>query len=241
MKNIKVYLYAASVVACSGLTFNAAAAESPAVAEEPAPAPPAYRPWIVGIEAGTQGLLGTSASWRFSDHLGVRLGADYTEWSFSDVKIGGTHYDARVRLLAEPLTCDFYPWQNSSFRASLGLLFNQNELTGSASHSGITIIDGQPFPTDQVGSLNLRIRQPPVNPYLSISGNLFYFDHAHHWALGGELGVAYTGDAEASVTRSGAPSPLIDAAVRRAQKRAQDYADQLKFWPVAKIMVTFSF
>lgn len=80
-----------------------------------------------------------------------------------------------------------------------------------------------------------------VNPYLSIGGNFFYFDRDHHWALGGELGVAYTGDPDVSLTRSGPASPLLDAAVRVEQSRIEDYAEQFQFWPVVKIMVTFSF
>ena len=80
-----------------------------------------------------------------------------------------------------------------------------------------------------------------MNPYLSIGGNFLYFDHAHHWALGGELGVAYTGDPRVSLTRSGPAAPLIDAAVSREQQKAQSWANQLQWLPVVKLMVSYSF
>jgi len=241
MKNSVLRLFATSLLVGTVASLTATAAESSLLSDSSAPPP--YRPFTVGVGAGTDGLIGVSGGWRFADHLGLRAGVGYTEVSSSDVGIGGTRYDVRVRLLDEPLNLDYYPWQQRSFRVSLGLMFNQNELTGTATHTGITIIDGQPFPTDEVGSLHLKIRQQPVNPYLGLGGNLFYFDHAHHWALSGELGVAYTGDARVSLTRSGGsgtPGP-IDAAVSRAQSRAQRYADQFKFWPVAKLSVTYSF
>src|SRR5204863_2148694 len=140
-------------------------------------------------------------------------------------------YDAKIRVMSEPLTLDIYPWKKHSFHISLGLQFNQNRLTGSAQDTG-TII-----PPEKLGTLSLKIEQQLVNPYLSIGGNFFYFDHAHHWAMGGELGVAYTGDAKVSLTRSGPPSPLLDAGARREQGRIEDYANQFKWWPVLKLMV----
>ena len=78
------------------------------------------------------------------------------------------------------------------------------------------------------------------SPYLSIAGNFFYFDHAHHWALGGELGVAYTGDTTVSLTSS-RHTAAIDAAVNYEQQKAQDWVNQFKWFPVLKLMVTYSF
>ena len=80
-----------------------------------------------------------------------------------------------------------------------------------------------------------------MNPSLSVGGNLFYFDRAHRWAMGGEIGMAYTGGADISLTRTGTANPAIDDAMGRAEKRAQRFADQFKFWPVAKLSVTYSF
>ena len=243
---LKQHLLAAALVSAVAFTTTALVAQDGASAvtaptsAEP-PERPLYRPWTVGIEAGTSGIYGGSAAWRFSDHLGVRAGADYAQVSWGHVGIAGIHYDAKLRLLSEPLVLDWYPWKKHSFHVGLGLMFNQNELTGTASDTGTITIDGQPFPSAAVGSLNMKVKQQPVNPYLSIGGNLFYFDHAHHWALAGELGVAYTGDAQVSLTRSGSASPAVDAAVSHAQNRLQRYADQFQFWPVAKLAMTYSF
>jgi hypothetical protein len=225
---------------CAGVTLTATGAEETNKVAELQERPD-YWNWTVGIEGGTEGIGGLFGRWRFSDHVGLHLATDYTTWSLSHVSIANIHYDATIRLLNEPLTFDIFPWKKHSFYISFGWLFNQNQLTGSASDQGTIIIDGHPFPTDQVGSLDLKIRQQWVNPYASIGGNFLYFDHAHHWALGGELGAAFTGDPQVTLTRSGPPAPLIDAAVQGAQRRAQDYANQFKWWPVVKIQLSYSF
>ena len=205
------------------------------------PERPAYRPWTVGLEAGTGGFLGGSLSWRFSDHMGVGLGIDWTELSLDHVGIAGINYNARLRLMSEPITFNWYPWKKHSFYVGLGLLLNQNELTGTAVNNGIITIDGQPFPGPLVGSLQMNVKHQLVNPYLRIGGNFFYFDRAHRWAFNGELGVAYMGESDISLNRSGPSIPAIDQAMNRAKHQLEDYVNQLQFYPVVKLAVTYSF
>ena len=230
MHTKRLCLYAASLMACGSLPFTASAAEATTSIESPPP----YRPLTLGVEAGTTGG-GGSVSWRFADHWGARSGFDYFEYSDSGYAIKELNYDAKIRLMSEPLTLDIYPWKEHSFRISVGVQFNQNRLTGTAVDTG-TII-----PPAVLGTLNLNLEQQLVNPYLSIGGNFFYFDHAHHWAMGGELGVTYTGDPKVSLTRTGPPSALLDAALRFEQNRIEDYANQFKWWPVVKLTVSYSF
>lgn len=224
--------YAASLVACASIPFTASAAEATTPEYSTAPSP--YRPWTLSLEVGTTGA-GGSVSWRFADHFGARAGFNGLQYSDSGFAIKDLSYNAKLRVMSEPLTLDIYPWKEHSFHISVGMQFNQNRLTGTAEDTG-TII-----PPEKLGSLDLDIHQQPVNPYLSIGGNLLYFDHAHRWALGGELGVAYTGNPDVSLTRSGTPSPLLDAAVLYEQGRVEDYAKKFMWWPVVKLMVSYSF
>ena len=122
--------------------------------------------------------MGGSISWRFADHWGARVGFDYWEYSDSGLAIKELTYDAKLRLMSEPLTLDIYPWKEHSFHISVGLQFNQNRLTGTTEDTGIIVAP------PGAGTLNLHIEQQPVNPYLSIGGNFFYFDRAHHWGPG---------------------------------------------------------
>jgi hypothetical protein len=232
MPTARPYLVAASLVA--GACLPLAARADDAMTPKETDAPPLYRPWTLSLEAGTTGA-GGSLSWRFADHWGVRSGFDYFGWSDSGFAIKDLTYNAKFRVMSEPLTFDIYPWAAHSFRVSVGLQFNQNRLTGTAEDAG-TIV-----PPEKLGTLDLTIKQQPVNPYLSIGGNFFYFDHAHHWAMGGELGITYTGDPDVSLTRSGPPSALLDAALRYEQQRVVDYANKFKWWPVAKLTVSYAF
>ena len=79
---------------------NAVELAKPAVSSEPPP----YRPWTIGIGAGTDGLIGAGVSWRFSDHFGARLGIGYAEASWNKLEISGINYDAQLQLLAVPLS-----------------------------------------------------------------------------------------------------------------------------------------
>ena len=242
MNNTKLHIYAASLMVCAGATWNANAAEATDTSE--ATARPPYQPWTVGAEAGSTGL-GGFGSWRFDDHLGVRAGFDYFQWTENNLSIGDFRYSTKARLMSEPLTLDLYPWQKHSFHVSVGMLFNQNQLTGSSSGFGPVTIGGQTFSFSDLGVLNLKVQQQVVNPYLSIGGNFLYFDRAHHWGLGGELGVAYTGDPKLSLTSSGALSggghDTINAALGQEKQKAQDWANQFTWFPVLKLMVTYSF
>jgi hypothetical protein len=238
VQNTKQYLCAASLIACCGTAFTASAAETTNTLESVSRPP--YREWTVGAEAGTTGLGGFGA-WRFSKHLGARAGFDYFQWTENDLQVADLHYNAKLRFMSEPLTLDIYPWKKHSFHISLGVLFNQNQLTGESTISGTVNIGGEEFQVSDVGSLHLKIEPQVVNPYLSIGGNLLYFDRAHRWALGGELGVAYTGGSSVSLTRTGPDSAVIDAAVRREQDKAQNWANQYQWLPVVKLVMTFSF
>jgi len=225
-------LHAARLIAFGSIPLMAGAAESTPVDDSSSLA--LYRPWTLGIEAGTTGA-GGSLSWRFADHWGVRAGIDYLEFTDTGLAIKDLTYNAKIRVMSEPLTLDIYPWKQNSFHISVGLQFNQNRLTGTAEDAG-TII-----PPERIGTLSLTVEQQPVNPYLSIGGNFFYFDHAHHWAMGGELGVSYTCDPKVTLTRTGPPSALLDAAARYEQGRIEDYAEKFKWWPVIKLTVTYGF
>ena len=234
-----------SLIICSGAALNATAADTTNNVAELASRPD-YREWTVGLDAGSTGA-GVFGSWRFYDYLGVRAGFDYFQWTENNLSIADFRYSATARLLSEPLTLDIYPWKAHSFHISVGMLFNQNQLTGTSSGFGPITFAGHTFTFADMGVLNLKAEQQPVNPYLSIGGNFFYFDHAHHWALGGELGVAYTGDTTVSLTRtgglvtSGPVNDAINGLVNHEQQKAQDWANQFKWFPVVKLMVTYSF
>ncbi len=188
-----------------------------------------FNPFTVGAEVGTTGY-GGGASWRFMDHLGVGGGFDYFSYSLNNRNIQDATYSGNLRLQSEPLTLDLYPGKRSSFHLSVGALFNQDQVTGTAL---VNNFNGSGYN----GTLNLSIKYQPVDPYLAIGGNV-YFDSAHHISLSGALGVAYFGDSKVSLT-----SNPVDAtgSVASEQSKIHKYANDLKFFPIVKVGLNFSF
>jgi len=191
---------------------------------------PNYHPFSISAEAATTGV-GGAFGWRFSDLLGAHAGMDYWHYSGNDT-IKDLRYDYKFKALSESVALDLYPWKKLSFRISLGIMVDQSELSGSISR-GYTL-DG----TAYSGSLSLSIKPQPVNPYLAIGGNLFYFDRAHHWAMFGELGAAYTGNARVTLTASDSRATV---SVSNERHRIQDELNGFPIWPIVRLGVTYSF
>lgn len=198
------------------------------------PSPRPFQPFTVGAQVGTLGY-GGGADWRFLNHLGI--GAAFNTFSYDyHGTIESASYDIHLHLQSEPLTLNVYPWTHSSFHISVGALLNQNRLSGSSDET-ITINN------NTYSSPVLHIKQGAENPYLTVGGNL-YFDHAHRFSLGGELGFVYTGKPTVSFTAQntgGVPPAQYQQDVQSELSKIQHYANDFKFWPVAKVSLNVSF
>lgn len=201
-----------------------------------------YRPFTLSLDAGTLGP-GVSASWRFWDHLGVQAGVNGffgASVGVGDRDIEGITYDTEVKLMSEQLALDFYPWKESTFRITLGVLLNQNELEGEmpqSSVAGTFVTVGSGVYQTSDFSLHMAAEQQPVCPYLSI-GASFYLDEANRWSLGGELGVAFTGSPEVTLVQGGG-AVLNPADIEQERQQIEDSA--WKIYPIVKLSLSFSF
>lgn len=209
-----------------------------------------YQPFTLGLEAGSTGP-GVSADWRFADHFGARLGVNGFfggSVDFGTRDLEGNSYNTKLKLMSEPLALDIYPWETSSFRVTVGVLINQSELTGtgvpdySVNLNGEFNINGIFYQSaNGIGDLNLKVEQMPVAPYVSIGMN-FYLDKDQRWSVGGELGVAYTGNPDVTLsTSSGAENgdPLLRGNLNAEAQQIEDGA--WKFYPIVKASINFSF
>ena len=221
---------ATNAPAATPLATTATAKTKPAVTRK---ATPSYRPFSIDAEAGTTGY-GGAATWRFADHLGVRAGLDYFQYSFS-ANVQDAKYNLRIHLMSEPLALDLFPSRNSTFHLSLGALINQNQFTGANGSAQNITINGSPY-FIPANALSLKLKQPAVLPYASLGGNL-YLGSRHHLFLSGELGAAY-GRWNASFTDSSG----ISASDLAAEKsKVQNGANKVPVWPIIKIGIGYSF
>ncbi len=227
LTHVATVVLAALGAATACAASPAAGVTSPLSLDDPRPSFP--QGLTFGLEAGTTGA-GGRVDWRFMDHFGVGTAFDYFSYSDS-ATIKGINYNADLRLMSQPLTLNLYPWAGRSFHVSLGVMFNENQLKGDA--TGTVNLGGTPY----TGHVHLKIEQEVADPYLSIGGNL-YFDKAHHWSLGGELGVTYTGDPSVTLTTNpAAPAAQLDA----ERNQVKDYARDAQFWPILKLSLNYTF
>lgn len=218
---------------------------------------PNYRTFTISADGGTTGL-GGSVSWRFSDNFGVRGGVNYfsydtDEFTYTTKPNGGASqeqkFNVTLRLLSEPIALDYYPSPKSAFHVSIGALVNQNRFTSTVKNSGVVnstyTFNGVDYLQSAVGDFDMEVKQQTLSPYLSV-GTTFYFTKTKHWALNGELGVAYTGSPKVSLS---APNhdPALDATpnfsddVRGEESKIGKDAKDFKFYPIVKIGVSYSF
>lgn len=226
---------ALTCLAMNGSTHTAAAAEASDA--------PDYRPFTLGVEASSTGP-GLSADWRFAEHFGARVGVNGFFGASIDIgnrDIEGINYDTKLKLLSEPLALDIYPWKSSTFRVTVGIMLNQNEVEGEVPQDPVfgntfITIGGNSYDSASIGNLNMKLEQDLVAPYVSI-GMTFYLDKHKHWSLGGELGVAYTGSPDVALSTSTGLVPQQDLDAEAQQ--IEDGAWQ--FYPIVKVSVNYSF
>ena len=198
---------------------------------------PDFNAFNISAEAGTTGVGGTAA-WRFSNHFGLSGGADYLSHNLlNDRTISGVSYSGDFTLQSENVGLRYYPSKTSSFYVGVGALFNQNVVNGSA--SGSVEINGITYNLPANTPLLATYKQQPVCPEVAIGGNFFYFDTAHHWAMGGELGVFYLG--EPKLTLNDTSGLIPPDQLNSYQNQAVSDLKKLPVWPVLKLQVTFGF
>ena len=213
---------------------------------------PEYRPFTFSLEAASTGP-GLAANWRFTEHFGARVGANgFLGLGDEGLDVGnhdieGINYNVTLKpLMSEQLALDIYPWKKSTFRVTVGILLNQNEFEGSTGAvPGQTFVpigdSGVIYDIGALGNLNLNVEQTLVSPFVSIGMN-FYLDKAKRWSLGGELGVAYTGDPDVALSTGSGVESSNPGLQQDLNTEAQEIEDGAwKFYPIVKVSVNYSF
>lgn len=232
MQKIKSLTFSLALVGLTGGASSLCAADEAEVA---------YKPFTLGVDAGTLGL-GVSAKWRYWHYFGAHVGVNYLNYEDDGYDIEGINYDAKLRLFSGEIGFfDIYPWKNQSLRISLGVLINQNELKGFSPSTGagtFVTLGGTSVDSGAVGDISMKAEQETFSPFLSLGGDI-PLNRSKSLSLGFEVGVAYTGSPEVSMSAtSGATFSTLLAA---EAKEVEDWADDFKFYPIVKVSLNFSF
>ncbi|WP_206668632.1 hypothetical protein, partial [Pseudomonas saliphila] len=141
---------------------------------------------------------------------------------------------------------DYFPF-DSGFRLTGGVMFNNNDFTGSGKPNvnGLVEIGGYVFTADTVGQVDAEVEVRRIAPYLGVSyGNTF---KGSALSVNADLGVMFLGRPDATVRVSGADnaSPFIrnrlNEAARNEEGDVEDQLDRLQYYPLVRVGLTYAF
>jgi hypothetical protein len=205
---------------------------------------PAYAEIATSMSAGTTGI-GAHLIMPYSDNLNFRFGLNGFNGSTTETTTSAT-YDVKARLRTFDALVDFHP-NASAFRLSGGLIYNGNELEATASPAagGTYTFNGTPYPVASAGNVIGTMEFNKIAPYLGIGyGNAAAKNKG--WGFVADLGVMFQGSPETSlrsVNCTAGPTICGQLADDLAAESAklQDDAKEYRFYPVARIGLSYKF
>ena len=193
----------------------------------------------LSLKAGTTGF-GGDASVGLTEKLSLRGGLNMFSWSGEyDDDDNCDDVRAELSLQSFPLLLDWHPFA-SNFRLSAGVVYNRNELTGSAELGDTVELEGIDY---RVEDLSARLSFNRWCPYLGVG-----YGHAagpgRRLVFAFDLGVMYHGAPKLRAAAVASDSALQEALDRDLQSEVDDLNDDLdsfRFYPVMTFGLSFSF
>ena len=197
----------------------------------------------IAVKGGTTGL-GAEFGWPLADRFAARLWANGGSLS-RDQTESGIRYDAKLKFGTVFALADLHPFAGG-FRISAGVAYNDNRFDFTGRGDGSTIeINGVPYNSADVGTLDGRVRFDKTSPYLGIG-----WGSAPRGAAGFgasiDLGVMFQ-KPRASLTGTCGPSlPAPTCAqlqndLRAEEAQFRDAVDDFKAYPVVSVGLSYRF
>jgi hypothetical protein len=186
-------------------------------------------------QIGTEGL-GIGYARPFGQNFNAR--GEFNGFALShNFTAGDNRYDAKLKLLHGGLYADLFPAPSVvPFRFTAGILVGDDHIDGMT--NGDVDINGVVVNTNE--SVHAKVKLPTVRPYLGIG-----FGHtpvaAKGFSMFADLGVAYgkpTVDFDVPADVAAAAGP---GNVASEEQDVRNKVAKYKFYPIAKIGVTYRF
>lgn len=173
----------------------------------------------------------------FTPNFGVRAGFNYFSYAY-DATESDVSYDLELELKSFAMFADWHPFKGA-FRLSGGLIINGNGLTGNSKPTAPVEIGGTDYNLD---SINLDISYNTIAPYFGLGWDTTFGDR-DNWGFAFDLGLIYSGSAEAALSVSGPDQVAAIGAgdVKKEQNELQNDLDSLKWWPVVSAGLVYQF
>jgi len=189
-------------------------------------------------KAGTLGL-GGDINMGLSDSISMRAGFDYFKYK-THINASSMNFNFNLKLKTAHAIADWYPFQGS-FRASGGIFYNANRFSLIANpSSGNFTLNGTPYSTGQIASVNPVITFNKVAPYFGVGwGNPVA--KGKGWGFTSDFGVLFQGKPVVDLTivcPSTCPGSLAtDAEAERI--KLQNDLKNFQWWPVATFGISY--
>jgi hypothetical protein len=191
----------------------------------------------VSPKIGTLGP-GVDVTLGLSERSNLRLFGHMFTYNFVANRVEGD-IDADIKGLNYGALLDFHPG-GSSFRLSLGVMINANEVDLDADLTEAVNLAGIDFNLDD---LTGEISFDELAPYIGIGfGNAVGADGNWHFSF--DLGVFYQGEPTVSasaVSSIPALQPVVDFALAEEVADIQDDADKFTLYPFLAIGLSYKF
>jgi hypothetical protein len=202
------------------------------------------QPLGLGLSAriGTLGI-GVDVAKSLTPQLNGRLG-----FNFGSLKVNrtdsGINYDSQLNLSSVQLLGDYYPFRQSNFRVTGGLVAQNNKVavTSKPNADGNYTIDNQSFPASQVGTLNGEFKSNnSIAPYIGIGIGQ---SATEGLAFNADLGLMFAGSPQVTLNASNPAFNNNPTTRARIDNKARETENNLKgfsIYPVISVGVSYGF
>jgi hypothetical protein len=229
---------ATTTVACLMLGVGATGAAQGAPAPQSPPTEGSHLNASIGVSAGTLGF-GVQAGKLLFSHLGVRAGFNYFRFTLTHT-LSDVAYSAKLRLQNIPALVDVYPWGRGPFHLTGGLVFNQNQFTGTGvpDSTGFTI-NQHHYSKAQVGVLNAAIKYPSTAGY----GGLGFGTSARNSLVAPlfDIGAVFSTPHVTLGATGAASNPQLASDLQAQQSKTQHDVRKFRVYPVLSTGIMLRF
>ena len=205
--------------------------------------------WAIITNASTLGLGGAVVA-KISPNFNARVGVNAFGFGFTYEETRAT-YDADANLFNVATTIDYYPFKNSGFNISTGVVFNNNNVDGVATASDIiedVDIGAFNLDVDELLSVNADVELGrTVAPYIGIGWGNPIVGGLRFW---GNLGVMFPGSPDVELSpefqfdENLIPDDIrqeIEDELAEEEADIDDEIDSFNIFPIVSLGLSYSF
>jgi hypothetical protein len=196
------------------------------------------RGWALDAKIGTLGIGADLSRSIVPRLLNLRVGASLFHYT-ADISVRDIDYRGRLRLGAVPVVLDVFPFRNW-FRIGGGVMFNLNELKGTASSASTLVIGGHPYNVQDIGMLEAKTNLHRAVPFIGFGFNNPIKKSGHHLGFFIDLGVLYHGTPSV-ILSSSKTFPQLQSDIRREIDDINQDIRKYNVFPVVQLGVSYHF